>query len=141
MRCGPIAALRGRCKRDAEWLGESPTRAAIDGYQGMQMKPLETTEPGPREDRFSTALLHDEPNCRIIGFHLLPGQSIPPHRNESTVTVFVTEGEGLFSGEGTEAVLSVGMSAVYAPGETHSIQALEGPLRFQALITPSPSSR
>jgi quercetin dioxygenase-like cupin family protein len=83
-------------------------------------------------------ILHDEANVRIVGFRLLPGQPIPPHRSPSTVTVLVTEGSGTFHGEGGEALLRVGEGAVYAPNEVHSITAGEAPLRFLALLAPRP---
>jgi quercetin dioxygenase-like cupin family protein len=83
-------------------------------------------------------ILHDEANVRIVGFRLLPGQTIPPHRSPSTVTVLVTEGSGTFHGEGGEALLRVGEGAVYAPNEVHSITAGEETLRFMALIAPRP---
>lgn len=101
------------------------------------MKLLEAG-PAPRAERPTTKILHDEPNVRIIAFTLLPGQVIPPHRNSSTVTVVVTEGAGTFAGEDGETVLRAGESAVYAPGEVHSISAGTETLRFIALLAPRP---
>jgi quercetin dioxygenase-like cupin family protein len=75
---------------------------------------------------------------RVIAFHLQPGQSVPPHRNDSTVLVQVVEGTGVFRGEDGQATLRAGMAAVYSPGELHSMEPLAGPLRFHAFITPSP---
>jgi quercetin dioxygenase-like cupin family protein len=94
--------------------------------------------PGPRADRYASALVHDEPNARIVAFHLAPGQSVPPHTSESTVLVQVTEGHGTFSGADGAAELSAGESAVYAPGELHGIDARDVALRFLAVITPRP---
>ena len=101
------------------------------------MKVLEAGPP-PREERPAPKILHDEPNVRIIAFPLLPGQVIPPHRNDSTVIVTVTEGSGTFVGEDGESELRVGESAVYAPGEAHSIRAGAETLRFNALLAPRP---
>jgi quercetin dioxygenase-like cupin family protein len=99
---------------------------------------LDATPPPARPDRPSTRVLHDEPNLRVIAFHLLPGQTVPPHRNASTVLVQVISGRGRFAGEDAEATLAAGESAVYRPGETHSIDALDGPLVFHAVIAPRP---
>ncbi len=80
----------------------------------------------------------NEANLRIIAFQLQPGQTVPPHRNNSTVLVHVITGSGRFTGEDGEATLAAGESAVYRPGETHSITALDEPLVFHAVIAPRP---
>ncbi|HEX7049529.1 MAG TPA: cupin domain-containing protein [Longimicrobiales bacterium] len=91
-----------------------------------------------RPDRAASMVVHDEPNLRIVSFHLLPGQRIPPHRSASTVSVQVVRGTGTFRGAEDEAVLGPGEGAVFAPGETHAIEAADGPLEFLALIAPRP---
>ena len=99
---------------------------------------LDSAAPPARPDRPSTRVLHDEANVRVIAFHLLPGHTVPPHRNASTVLVHVITGSGRFIGEDAETTLRPGESAVYRPGETHSIQALAEPLVFHAIISPRP---
>ncbi|HET8654608.1 MAG TPA: AraC family ligand binding domain-containing protein [Longimicrobiaceae bacterium] len=94
--------------------------------------------PEANEARFSSAVLHDEPNLRVVAFHLLAGQAIPPHSSPCTVSVQVIEGEGLFHGDAGEALLAAGQTAVYAPGEAHAIRPVGGPLRFRAFIAPRP---
>lgn len=101
------------------------------------MRPLDRG-PEPRSDRPAGAILYDDANIRIVSFHLVPGQTLPPHRNPSTVTVLVTEGSGTFSGEDAEVFLRVGEGAVYAPNEMHSVTAGEEPLRFAVFIAPRP---
>lgn len=103
------------------------------------MKLLSNEPPAPRPERPATQLLHDEPNVRVIAFHLTPGQAVPPHASASTVVVQVVEGSGVFRGEDGEQRLGVGQAAVYAPGEVHSMEAEGGPLRFLALLTPRPA--
>lgn len=100
---------------------------------------LDTGRPAPRADRYSSAVLHDDPNLRVIAFHLQEGQAVPPHRASSTVAVTVLEGEGVFRGEGGESVLRAGGAAVYAPDELHSMESVGGTLRFLAFISPRPS--
>jgi quercetin dioxygenase-like cupin family protein len=102
------------------------------------MKVLPSAVPEPRTDRYATRLLYDEPDVRIIAFHLLAGQSVPPHRSDSTVVVQVVEGEGVFRGEGGETRLRPGETAVYEPGEMHSMAPTGDSLRFLALIAPRP---
>ena len=94
--------------------------------------------PAARLERPSTQILHDEANVRVVAFHLLPGQKVPPHRNNSTVLVSVLEGDGLFHGGETVTTLRAGDMAVFAPGETHAIDAVDSLLRFVAVITPRP---
>ncbi len=103
------------------------------------MRTLATEPVVPREDRPTTRLLHDEPNARVVCFQLLPGQRVAEHRSASTVVVQVLEGEGVFRGADGERRLGTGEAAVFAPGETHAIDALDVPLRFLAVITPGPS--
>jgi quercetin dioxygenase-like cupin family protein len=103
------------------------------------VKTLAAAAPEPRTDRPATAILHDEPNLRVIAFHLLPGQHVPPHDSAGTVVVQVISGTGTFTGDGARTLLGPGESAVYAPGERHAIEAGDGPLHFIALVTPRPS--
>lgn len=104
------------------------------------MTVLPTEGPAPHPSRPVTQLLHDGPNARVVSFHVAPGQAVPPHTSDSTVVVQVIEGDGLFRGEESEARLGPGQTAVYAPGELHSMEpAGEGSLRFLAIITPRPS--
>ena len=90
------------------------------------MTVLQTGSPAPRADRPATQLVHDEPNARVVSFHVAPGQSVPPHASESTVVVQVIEGEGLVRGAEGEARLGPGQAAVYAPGEVHSMNPRAG---------------
>lgn len=99
---------------------------------------LLTAGPASREERPATEILHDEPNVRVIAFHLLPGQKIPPHKNNSTVLVQVVSGSGRFHGAESDAWLSEGQGALYEPGEMHAIEAGAAPLRFLAILSPRP---
>jgi quercetin dioxygenase-like cupin family protein len=99
---------------------------------------LDSAVPPARAERLATRVLHDEPNLRVIAFHLLPGQTVPAHSNESTVLVQVISGRGTFSGANGRTTLRAGEAAVYRPGETHAIAALDEPLVFHAVITPRP---
>jgi quercetin dioxygenase-like cupin family protein len=104
------------------------------------MTVLPASCPASRPDRPATQLLHDEPNARVVCFHVAPGQAVPPHTSGSTVVVQVLEGEGLFRGARDEARLGPGATAVYVPGELHSMEPVgDGSLRFLAIITPRPS--
>ncbi|MEX2572091.1 MAG: AraC family ligand binding domain-containing protein [Gemmatimonadota bacterium] len=96
--------------------------------------------PPARPDRPATELLHDDPNARVVCFRVEPGQAVAPHTSDSTVLIQVIEGAGVFHGEGSSAELSAGGTAVYAPGEVHSMEpAGNGTLRFLAIITPRPA--
>ena len=89
--------------------------------------------------KYASALLHDEPNARVVAFRLAPGQQVAPHTSPSTVMVVVLEGEGSFSGgDGNAVTLRAGQSAVYEPAETHGMVAGDVALAFLAVITPRP---
>lgn len=103
------------------------------------MKVLAAEAPSFRVERAASALLHDEPNARVVAFHLRPEQDLPAHRNDSTVIVHVVEGAGTFRGEDGEVLLGPGETAVFAPGEEHGVQAASVPLLFLAVIVPGPA--
>jgi quercetin dioxygenase-like cupin family protein len=96
--------------------------------------------PPARTERPATQILHDDTNARVVAFHLMPGQKVPPHHSNSTVLVHVLEGIGVFHGADASETLSAGSMAVFEPGETHAIDAVESSLRFVAVITPRPRS-
>ena len=102
------------------------------------MTVLDAAPPAARPDRPATQLVHDEESVKIVSFHLLANQEVPPHRSGSTVVVQVIEGEGLFRGGDDEAHLLTGETAVFAPDEMHSMKPVGGALRFLAIITPRP---
>lgn len=103
------------------------------------MNALDSAPPAARPDRPATQVVHDAEHARIISFHLCAGQEVPPHNNRSTVIVQVVEGEGLFRGDGEPVHLKTGETAVFRPGETHSMKPVGEVLRFLAIITPRPS--
>lgn len=104
----------------------------------MTVLPIEA--PTARPDRPATQLLHDDPNVRVVRFHVAPGQAVPPHTSDSTVLVQVIAGDGIFNGAGDEVHLGPGETAVYVPGELHSMRpAGDGSLHFLAVITPRPA--
>lgn len=94
--------------------------------------------PAPRTDRHATAMLRDEPGCRLVAFTLGAGQTVRVHTSGSSVIVTVVEGNGAFSGADGQVDLRVGESAAYSPNEPHGMTAGDAGLRFLAVITPSP---
>jgi quercetin dioxygenase-like cupin family protein len=104
------------------------------------MKVLSSAPPPSRPERPATAVVHNEPNLRVIAFHLLPGQRVPPHHSAGTVLVRVVSGRGVFRGDDGDAVLGPGDRAVYRPGETHAIEAADEALHFEAILAPGPTA-
>lgn len=96
--------------------------------------------PGARGDRHATAVLHDEPNARVIAFTLGPGQVIGTHRSTSTVLVHVVRGSGRFEGEGSAAELAAGSTAVFSPDEAHGMTAGNDGMEFLAVLSPGPTA-
>src|SRR5690606_24765095 len=80
------------------------------------VKLLQPSELPANPDRPATRLLHDEPNVRLVAFHLQPGQVVKEHFSPSSVLLQVIEGEGLFTGDGGDARLAAGEAVMYAPG-------------------------
>lgn len=94
--------------------------------------------PAPRPDRPATAVVYDDPDARVVAFLLESGQVVPPHRSTSTVVVQVVRGAGVFRGEPGHVRLAAGEAAVFAPGESHSIEAGPEGVQFNAIIAPRP---
>lgn len=103
------------------------------------MKQLGGAAPAPRPDRAASAVLHDEPNARIVAFLLTPGQSVPPHTSTSTVIVHVVADTGEFTGGEATLRASAGDTIVYAPAELHGfVNTGDSDLHLLALIAPRP---
>jgi len=92
-------------------------------------------------DRPATAILAESPNVRLIVFRLLPGQSVPRHRNASSVVVTVLEGDGILSGADGDRRCAAGEVVMYDPSEMHGIRALDSELLLLVAIAPNPSAR
>jgi quercetin dioxygenase-like cupin family protein len=103
------------------------------------------TAVAPNPSRPATAMVFDAPDARLVVFRLAPGQSVPPHRNSSTVILTVLSGSGIVSGPGApgdeEHPCRTGDVIVYAPDELHGMAARETELVILATITPRPGSR
>lgn len=77
---------------------------------------------------------------RILRFTLKPGQSVEEHSApHSPVYIVVLEGTGLFSGSDEPAQPhGPGDLLVFAPGESHAIQAQDEALVFVAFLHGAP---
>ena len=93
------------------------------------------------ERRPATAILHDAPDARLLVFRLSPGQTLPPHRNSSTVLLTVVGGRGLLFGGAEEQAVVPGDVVLYDPDELHGIRAIDEELLLLVTITPRPGSR
>lgn len=89
-----------------------------------------------RPDRAATAMLHDSEDARFVVFRIAPGQSVPPHRNASSVTLVVLDGMGIVSGATGERIVSRGDLVTYDPLEVHGMRAASGTLELLAIIAP-----
>lgn len=88
--------------------------------------------------RPATAIVHDSPDARLVLFRLSPGQAVPLHRNDSTVTLAVVEGRGSVWGRDGERSVTAGDLVVYDPDEPHAMRASDVELVLLATITPRP---
>jgi quercetin dioxygenase-like cupin family protein len=91
--------------------------------------------------RPATAILAESRDVRLIVFRLSPGQSVPRHKNASSVVVTVLEGDGMLSGAEGERHCHAGDVVMYDPSEPHAIRALETELLLLVAIAPTPSAR
>ena len=107
------------------------------------MKTLDLHRPARRAvaanpTRPATAIVHDSPDARLVLFRLSPGQAVPLHRNDSTVTLAVVEGHGSVWGRDGERTVNAGDLVVYDPAEPHAMRASDVELVLLATITPRP---
>lgn len=88
------------------------------------------------ETRPSSEALLGDSHHRILRFCLKPGQTIPEHSSpHSTVVLVVLTGTGVFNGgDGQEVTLAAHDMAVFEPGESHGIRALDQELVFVAIL-------
>jgi quercetin dioxygenase-like cupin family protein len=77
---------------------------------------------------------------RVLRFSLNPGQSIREHGTpHSPFFAVVLEGEGLFSGEdGQEQRFGPHSLLIFAPGERHTVRALDQKLVFVGFLHAAP---
>ena len=94
----------------------------------------------PNATRPATAIVHDSEHARLVVFRLAPGQAVPPHRSNSTVTLSVLGGRGFVSGVDGERAVAAGDLVVYEPEEMHGMRAAEEELTLLATIAPRPGS-
>ncbi len=77
---------------------------------------------------------------RVLRFSLNPGQSIREHEApHSPFFAVVLEGEGMFAGEdGQEQRFGPHELVVFAPGERHTVRALDSKLVFVGFLQAAP---
>ena len=95
----------------------------------------------PNPNRPATATLHDSADLRLIVFRLAAGQSVPPHRNASTVAITAISGQGFIRGGDEEQAVNAGDTVVFEPNELHGMRAHGSELVLLATITPRPGDR
>lgn len=73
---------------------------------------------------------------RVLRFSLNPGQTIREHETpHSPFFAVVVEGEGMFAGEdGLEKRVGPQSLLIFAPGERHTVRALEQKLVFVGFL-------
>jgi quercetin dioxygenase-like cupin family protein len=80
--------------------------------------------------------LHVTESGRVLRFMLKPGQSIREHNApHSPFFAVILAGEGMFAGgDGQEQRVGPGALLIIAPGESHSVRALESELVFVGFL-------
>jgi quercetin dioxygenase-like cupin family protein len=96
---------------------------------------------GQNPNRAATATLHDSADLRLVVFRLAAGQSVPLHRNTSTVALTAISGQGFVRGGDAERPIAAGEAVVFEPNELHGMRAAGCELVLLATITPRPGDR
>lgn len=91
---------------------------------------------------FAQPLLVDQ-NSRILRWMLKPGQQIAQHKvPDSPFYVVILKGSGLFAGaDGQEQPYGVNDLLIFAPGELHSVRALDEELIFLSFLQSADTMR
>ena len=86
--------------------------------------------------------LHVDRKGRAILFTLQPGQAIRAHNVPSSpFFVIILDGQGIFTGgDGIEQSVGANTRRVFAPGEQHSVRALEN-LVFVGFLHGAPGAQ
>jgi quercetin dioxygenase-like cupin family protein len=88
---------------------------------------------GKREPR----VLFSDAACRAVVIDLQPGEAMGEHSVHETAIIHVVSGTVAMGSGGGVADCPAGTLATFAPGERHSVQALE-PARLVLLLAPWP---
>ena len=94
-----------------------------------------------RPEKPATAIAHDCPDARSVVFRIQPGQQVPEHTSDSSVTLVVLDGMGFVSGAEGDRIVSRGDLVTYEPNEPHGMRAASTTLVLLALIAPRPGAR
>jgi quercetin dioxygenase-like cupin family protein len=107
----------------------------------LQVATAATATAAPNPNRPATAILHDSADLRLVVFRLAAGQSVPPHRSGSTVTLTAVSGQGFVRGGDEERPVTAGETVVFEPNELHGMRAAACEFVLLAAITPRPGER
>lgn len=93
-----------------------------------------------RPDKMSKTTLHESPRM-LVGLNAFePGQEHSPHAHAGTDKLYyVLEGEGTFSLDGREMVMTAGQLLVAPEGVAHGVRnSSKGRLLVLAVLAPAP---
>ncbi len=95
-----------------------------------------------KDERFSTEIVVDVPEFKLVHFYLKAGQKVSLHSSKSHVLTTVLKGKGKFfiGNEENIQVLNQGESIYYEPMEPHGFEAIEDMI-VEAFISPNPVSK
>lgn len=88
---------------------------------------------GKREPR----VLFSSPACRAVVIDLQPGEEMGEHQVHERAVLSVVAGRVAFGSGGREVECDAGTLATFAPGERHTVRALEA-ARLLLLLAPWP---
>ena len=91
------------------------------------------------DERYTSQLLQETDEMRVVLFGLRAGQEVPPHTSECQVHMYCVSGQGSISVGDQETEARAGTLAFCPPHEMHGFTAQED-MSVLVLITPSPAA-
>jgi quercetin dioxygenase-like cupin family protein len=94
----------------------------------------------PREGRQIPRVLFSAPECRAVAVQLEPGEQMGDHHVRERAVVHVVSGRVLIEASGETAKCAAGSLITFAPGERHSVTALDD-AELLLILAPWPAAK
>jgi quercetin dioxygenase-like cupin family protein len=92
------------------------------------------------DDRFTPRPVFASEAAKVVFGYLKPGQFIPVHAPDSTVTVAVQSGRGVVRDGDDEHSVEPGQVVVVEAGDDRGVRAVDGRLELLLVAAPPPST-
>lgn len=93
----------------------------------------------PRTERQIPRVLFSSPECRVVAIELVRGETMGDHHVRERAVVQVVSGRVAIEASGGAVDCDAGTVVTFAPGEAHSVRALQ-PAMLLLILAPWPAA-